>query len=51
MRAVIDGRSGILALVVAAALLTVVAWVALASGPVETGQDRISGFTCRRGHP
>ena len=30
-----------MALVVAAAFLGVVAWVALASGPAETGRDRI----------
>ena len=38
------GRPGILALIAAAALLAVVAWIALASvsvEPAETGQDRI----------
>ena len=41
MSKLIVGRSRILALIAAAALLSVVAWIALASGPLETGQDRI----------
>ena len=44
MSKLIVGRSSILALIAAAVVLAVVAWLALVSGsvePAETGQDRI----------
>ena len=48
MRALIDGRSWILALIVAAALLAVVAWAVVAGGsaePATSGENRIEVFS------